>query len=215
MQTIATTGLRRAARRWPILLRLLGGTVEPESVAPARAGRRQAPAPAAAPRDPAATARLVAALRDTTAEVAVEAAEALAHHPPELATPALQEVLANRDGYFNTATRAAAVRALGSLLPRGEGAAIAAATTDPDASVSLAAIAALVERGEEAGAAPLLRLLEDTTGFFLALTRQAAARGLARLGHADQDRVGALLRTEEDAIVREALGSLRAARTVN
>jgi HEAT repeat protein len=140
----------------------------------------------------------------------VEAAEALQRHPPELAAPALREVLDNRDGYFSAATRAAAVRALGVLLPTGDGDAFATAVADLDASVSLAAIGALVERREDTSVDVLLRVLEDRKGFYVPPTRHAAARGLALLGMGDPRRVSALLQNESDAIVREALASLPA-----
>jgi HEAT repeat protein len=194
------------ARRWPKLARLLGIDVEPTR---GSAGLDGAPAFGSVPRpDAASTAALVAALRDRRAEVAVEAAEALQGHPPELAAPALRDVLHNRDGYFSASTRAAAVRALGVLLPADNGDAFAVAAADLDASVSLAAIAALVDRHEGTSVDVLLRVLEDTSGFYVPLTRHAAARGLALLGPRDPRRVSALLQNEADAIVREALVSL-------
>lgn len=156
-----------------------------------------------------ATFALVVALRDPTAEVAVEAAEALRFHPVELVAPALRHVVDNRDRYFSPTTRAAAVRTLGALLPPGGAAAVVSAVADVDASVSLAAVAALAERDEAAGAQALLTLLEDGTGFYVPLTRQAAARGLAQMGHRDEGRIDALLRQEADPAVREALASVR------
>jgi HEAT repeat protein len=155
--------------------------------------------------DPETTAALIAALRDETAEVAMEAADALRRHPAELAVPALRNALENREGYFSAATRAAAVRALGVLLPVGEGATIAGAVRDGDLSVSLAGIAALAERAEAGSAEALLKLLEDRSGFYLPLTRHAAARGLSQLAFGDADRVRALLNTEADSTVRDAL----------
>ena len=68
------------------------------------------------------------------------------------------------------------------------------------------AIGALVERAEDRSADILLGLLEDTTGFYLALTRQAAARGVARLQRGAASRVSALLERESDPVVRQALG---------
>jgi hypothetical protein len=197
--------VHRIARRWSLLARLLG-LADPE---PGSTGLNGQPAPSCTVRpDAASTAALIAALRDQRAEVAVEAAEALQRHPPELAAPALREVLDNRDGYFNASTRAAAVRALGVLLPTGKGDAVAAAASDLDASVSLAAIGALVERHEEKSEDVLLRVLEDRTGFYAPLTRHAAARGLVLLRRGDPQRVSVILQSESDTIVREALVSL-------
>jgi hypothetical protein len=155
------------------------------------------------------TVALVIALRDPMAEVAVEAALALRFHPAEFAAPALRHVLENRDRYFSPTTRAAAVRTLGALLPAGQAAPVAAAVADVDASVSLAAVAALAERDEPDGAEVLLALLEDASGFYVPLTRQAAARALSQMGYDDEGRIDALLGREADSTVREALSSVR------
>ena len=156
------------------------------------------------------TAALVAALRDPSSEVAVQAAEALARHGGEVAVGALRGVVQNIDGYVRAETRAAAVRALGALLPPGEGTPIAAAASDSDATVSLAAIAALSGRDEASSSHALLAVLEDRAGYYLPLTRQAAARALAHLGRRDGSRVRALLETEADTVVRDALAALAA-----
>jgi HEAT repeat protein len=153
------------------------------------------------------TEALVAELRDSSAEVAVKAAEALATRPAELAVPALREVVENRERYFDASTRAAAVHALTSLLPPGQGDLVAAAARDSDALVSLAAIAALVERDDADSANVLLNLLEDSSGFYIGPTRQAAARGLASLRCGDSGRVAALLQRESDPEVRQALAA--------
>jgi hypothetical protein len=198
--------MHRVARRWPLLAGLLGLAGESaEGTAPSTPSNgHTAHGPILRP-DPATTATLIAALRDPSAEVAVGAVEALQRHPPELAAAALREVLDNRDGYFNTSTRAAAVRALGVLLPTGKGEAFAAAASDVDAAVSVAAIGALVERHDETS-----EDLEDQTGFYVTLTRHAAARGLALLRRGDPKRVSTILQRESDTVVREALVSLAA-----
>jgi HEAT repeat protein len=205
-QRLVLLAVHRIARRWPNLARLLGIAAEPT---PGSARPDGAPAPGSISRpDAASTTALIAALRDPRAEVAVEAAEELQRHPPERAVSALCDVLHNRDGYFSSSTRAAAVRALGVLLPMGNGDTFAAAAADLDASVSLAAIAALVDRNEGTSVDVLLRVLEDPRGFYVPLTRHAAARGLALIGPRDPRRVSALLENESDSIVREALISL-------
>jgi HEAT repeat protein len=155
--------------------------------------------------DPEATAALVAALRDQSSEVAAQAAEALAQHRGDVATSALRGVLENREGYFSSETRASAVRSLGTLLPAGEGAVVAGALGDVDALVSLAAIATLAERDESMSAGALMGVLEDRRGFYLPLTRHAAARALGRLHHYDRDRLRGLLSAEYDDVVRETL----------
>jgi HEAT repeat protein len=158
--------------------------------------------------DPEATAALVSALRDQSAEVAVQAAEALAHHPGDAATSALRQVLENQDGFFSPPVRASAVRSLGALLPANDAAPVQGALGDVEAIVSLAAIATLAERDESASAGALMGLLEDRRGFYLPLTRQAAARALGRLHHYDRDRLRDVLAAEYDDVVREALSSL-------
>jgi hypothetical protein len=158
--------------------------------------------------DPETTSALVAALRDPSSEVAAQAAEALGHHPGDQATTALQGVLENRDGFFNPMTRASAVRALGLLLPANHGFPVVSAVADVDALVSLAAIAALAERDENASADALMGVLENRAGFYLPLTRQAAARALSRLRNYEPERLRRLLETEYDSAVRESLGSL-------
>jgi HEAT repeat protein len=158
--------------------------------------------------DPEATAGLVAALRDRSSEVAVQAAEALAHHPGDVTTTALLGVLENADGYFSAPVRASAVRSLGALLPASDAASIARALADVEAIVSLAAIATLAERDVGASAGALIGLLEDRRGFYLPLTRQAAARALGRLHHYDRDRLQGVLAAEYDDVVRDALSSM-------
>ncbi len=158
--------------------------------------------------DPETTAALVAALRDPSSEVAERAAEALAHHRGEVATSALRGVVENRDGYFSPTTRASAIRSLGTLLPVDEATPIARAVSDVEAIVSLAAIATLAERDASTSAGALMGVLEDRRGFYLPLTRQAAARALGSLHHYDRERLRGLLAIEYDDAVREALSSL-------
>jgi len=161
-------------------------------------------------RDEETTAALAAALRDASAEVAVEAAEALGRHRGPGAIGALRAALDNSDGYYNPMTRAASVRALGAILPSDEAALIANAVTSVDPMVSLAAIAALAERDEPASRDALAAVLENRAGFYLPLTRQAAARALLQLRRWDEEKYRTLLENEADATVRESLVALRA-----
>lgn len=151
------------------------------------------------------TAALVAALRDRSSEVAAQAAEALGHHRNAIATAALRGALENRDGFYSPETRASAVRALGSLLPESEAGVLASAVADVDATVSLSAIAALADRDERTSAQALIGVLENRAGFYLPLTRQAAARALFRLRHCDAARVRSILEGEMDQTVRDEL----------
>jgi len=235
VQRRASTALQTLATRWPRLATILGvapvrgGTtpIEPSDAVESRRMRAsyledlgasssfdvrlRAARALASIRDEETTAALAAALRDPSVEVAVEAAEALGSHRAESAILALRAALGNRDGYYSPMTRAASVRSLGALLPPDQGALLAAAVTDVDSTVSLAAIAALADRDDAASAAALTAVLEDRAGFYLPLTRQAAARGLLRLRRWDEDRFRALLESEYDATVREALVALRTA----
>jgi HEAT repeat protein len=154
------------------------------------------------------TAALVAALRDSASDVAVHAAEALRLDRGPLAVSALREVLANQDQYFRPETRAAAVRALGAILPPGEGASLNAAVADPEATVSLAAIAALAERDEPPSVDTLLGVIERADGFYLPMTRHAAARALSQMHGHDPARVRTLVEHEADPEVRTVLESL-------
>ena len=209
-QRLARKALVQLIERFPGLPALLG--VEPmepkpvtvtESVRPVARPRQEEP-DASVP-SPDATAALILALRDTSAEVAVEAADALQRHPGKDTVDALRTVLENRDGYFSAMTRAAAVRSLSALLPRGDDAILSGALSHIDAEVSLAALAALVQRGEASGAPALLGVLEDRTGYYLPLVRRAAAQGLSRLRLAPPERISAVLAAEVDDPVREAL----------
>jgi hypothetical protein len=204
VQRLAGATLNRLERRWPTLARLLGRTPHVE---PARRVRVEQ-GHAEFPMDGRTTAELIAALRDPAAEAAVQAAEALRDHPGEATVAALREVLTNGSGYFNGATRAAAVRTLGTLLPSGALSPLYSAVRDVDGSVSLSAIAAIVDRAEDGCAEALLTVLEDASGFFLPPTRRAAARGLDRIRSADPARVQALLARESDALVRDALAPI-------
>jgi len=160
-------------------------------------------------RQPSVTLALTTALRDPSAEVAAEAADALRHHPGESAALALRNVVANADGYFTGGVRAAAIRTLSVILPRGDGAPITAAVADADAEVSVAAIAGVVDRNEQGGADALLTVLENPRGYYVALTRGAAARGLLRMPTPpEQSRLRALIDTEHDGDVREILSGL-------
>lgn len=213
VQRLGLSVLTPVMKRWPTLLELLGLAAE---FAPARssaehgpAGMKKGTSSDAESSTPDATFALIAALRDPRAEVAAEAAEALRHHPNESAISALRTVVENADRFFSPGVRAAAIRTLSAILPQGDGAPIRAAISDLDAEVSLAAIAGIVDRNESGSAEVLLAVLEDPRGYYVALTRGAAARGLKGLvTPPDPRRLSALMDTEADREVREILRSL-------
>lgn len=158
---------------------------------------------------PSVTVALTTALRDPNAEVAAEAADALRHHNGESAILALRNVVANSDAYFTGGVRAAALRTLSAILPAGEGQPITQAVADFDAEVSVAAIAGVVDRKEPGGADALLAVLENPRGYYVGLTRAAAARGLKGLPTPpDPVRLRALVASEQDSDVRNILSSL-------
>ncbi len=215
-QRLGVSALQAAAARWPLLARLLGDlTTAPSAVNGAVVASTAAvdpPFPATPPEPPrpapSETASLLAALRDPSAEAAARAAEALAQHRSEAVIAALQGVVDNKDSYYNATVRASAVRSLGRLLPPDQATPITGALGDIDAMVSLAAIATLAERDEGTSAGALMGVLEDRRGFYLPLTRQAAARALGRLHHYDRERLRGVLAAEYDDAVREALSSM-------
>jgi len=149
--------------------------------------------------EPEAVSALTAALRDRSVEVAVASATALSIGGSEQARAALLSVLENVDGFYHPLARAAAVHGLGALLESDEQRApVYRALRDLDAEVSIAAISALSTSGSEEAATRLLEVLENRDGYFVALTRLAAARALERLPPVDSSRLEWLLGTESD-----------------
>jgi hypothetical protein len=158
---------------------------------------------------PSVNAALCAALRDPSAEVAAEAADALRHHDDPDAIAALSRVVENADGYFSGGVRAAAIRTLSAILPHGRGQSIVSAVADADAEVSVAAIAGVVDRNEPGGGDALFAVLENPRGYYVSLTRGAAARGMRRLvTPPDPARLRALIDAEGDGEIRDVLRGL-------
>ncbi len=161
-------------------------------------------------RDREAVEALVASLRDRSVEVAVEAARALALIGGSSARQTLLDVLENADGYYHSLSRAAAVHGLGALLSAGERAPLERALRDLDAEVSIAAISALIASAGAEAVAPLARVIENADGFYLPVTRLAAARGLERLPPMACAEVERLRAREIDRPVIEVLDRLLA-----
>ena len=151
---------------------------------------------------------LRAALRDRSAEVAVDAVHSLLGSVGDAARATLRDVLDNPEGYYHPLVRAAAVHALGKLPGAPETPRIDQALYDNDAEVSIAAIAALSTSAPDTAREALLRLLDHGDGFFLPVTRLAAARGLQRVGELAPARLAAFAAREQDPAVREILSQL-------
>lgn len=152
---------------------------------------------------------LIGVLRDRSVEVAVAAATALSVSGGGRARRALLTVLDNAEGYYHPLTRAAAVHGLGTLT-RDDPMPLQRALRDHDAEVSIAAISALSSSYARESTVALLGIVENAEGFFLPITRLAAARGLERLplaGLAELERVRAW---EGDSLVAEVLDRLLA-----
>jgi hypothetical protein len=158
-------------------------------------------------REPEATSALAEALRDRSVEVAVAAATSLSVAGGEGATSTLLAVLDNTEYFYHPLVRAGAVHGLGSLLPRGERAPLVRALRDLDAEVSIAAIAAFSNGGPE-GAPALLAVVENADGFYLPITRLAAARGMERLPPYGSHELVRVRAAESDPAVREILDRL-------
>ena len=148
---------------------------------------------------------LVRALRDSSVEVAVAAADALEQHPEEAATEGLLCVLQNPDGYFSPVTRVAAISALAPRLDAARFDPVFAAVRDIDAEVSIAAAAVITERMPSSASAQLLHVLSDTSGFYLPIVRLAVANALERAGLLHAAVVDELLWSERDPPVRRVL----------
>jgi HEAT repeat protein len=152
---------------------------------------------------------LLLALRDKSVEVAIAAVSSLHIAAGDAARAPLREVLDNVQGYYHPLVRAAALHALGSLLTPEESESIASALRDRDAEVSIAAISALAASTPERAGALFLQVIENQDGFFLPITRLAAARGLERLPYApDAARVARQAALETDPQLAQILNRM-------
>lgn len=229
IQRVTARGLQRLKARIPELADLLDGPKpkpRPKSQADTRAPttslpellqmlcandytvRAKAAQTLANYREPEALDGLVGALRDASVEVAVAAATSLSVAGGERAVASLLGVLANTEGFYHPLVRAAAVHGLGGVLPRDERGPLVRALRDVDAEVSIAAIGAFSNSIGRDSATALLAVVENTDGFYLPITRLAAARGLERLppyGTSDLERVRSW---ESDPAVGDVLDRL-------
>ena len=148
---------------------------------------------------------LVQALRDSSAEVAVAAVDALSNQTDPQAAAALLSVLANKEGFFNPLTRVAALAGLSRRLRLDELGPVFAAVRDIDAEVSIAAIAVISERAPVHTPEHLVPILRDPDGYFLPLVRMAAANALERAGYLTPALCAELLPVERDPALRRVL----------
>jgi hypothetical protein len=225
LQRLTERGIERLGARMPELLDLLGrapAPAKPRQTAPSTASletllaqlgardfRTRLKAVQALTHHPgeSSTRALIAALRDRSVEVAVDAVHVLGSTAGASAHARLRDVLDNPEGYYHPLVRAAAVHALGKL-GSTDSARIEQALRDGDAEVSIAAIAALSLAAPARASEALAAVIENADGFFLPITRLAAARGLARLPPLPSARNTQLSGAEGHAEVREVLTTL-------
>jgi hypothetical protein len=149
---------------------------------------------------------LLAALGDTDADVARDAATELGLLGDESAVQPLIDVLSDANGYYHTVVRAAAAASLGQLGDVRAVKPLLDAISDPMAEVSAEVIAALETLGDRRAVDALIDVVRNATGYFLPTARRAAVLALARLGG---EEAAAELRhvagdTSEDSAIREA-----------
>ena len=128
--------------------------------------------------DPQATAVLVEALRDPTAEVAREAAWALGRIPAVDTLQALVDVVLNRDDYFHNIVRTVAVESLANFYHPLAVCTLIASVRDPSFETSLAAIHALGALGDAQAVPALQDAASNADGFFLPAAQLAAVEVL-------------------------------------
>jgi HEAT repeat protein len=156
---------------------LTGELASPASVRRATAARElgRMANPAAAP-------ALIAALGDADADVAREAATSLGSLKNAAAVEPLIDVVNNRDGYFHSVVRMAAIHSLSQLHDLRAVVPLLNAIRDPIAEASAEAIRAVASLPDPRGLPALLEVVRNEHGFFLAATRRAAILGLAKIG---------------------------------
>ncbi|QOV87480.1 HEAT repeat domain-containing protein [Humisphaera borealis] len=128
------------------------------------------------------TAALVNSLRDTSADVASEAAAALGATGDHSAVKPLSDVIANADGYYHPVVRAAAATSLGKLGDTKAVPALIAGIRDEMAEASAESIRALAAIGDARAVAPLVEVVRNAEGFYLSFVRRAAVMALVKLG---------------------------------
>ncbi len=154
-----------------------------------------------------AAATLIAALRQSDADVARDAATSLGALGESAAVEPLIQVLNNVDGYYHSVVRAAAAASLGKLGDRRAVEPLIDAIGDSLAEPSAEAIRALAAIGDSRAVSPLIDVVRNPNGFFLPIARRAAVVALSRF-QSDQKAAGELLTVStnpwEDPVIRQA-----------
>jgi HEAT repeat protein len=176
--------------------------------APARIA---APEKIGPPADRATVSAQIAALHDTDADVARDAATALGRLGDASAVEPLIEALSDANGYFHSVVRSAAASSLAQLRDARAFQPLANAVRDTMAEASAEAVRALAAMGDPRAAGVLIDIVRNPTGFFLPTVRLAAVVGLKQL--AGEAAAAELLKVasdgSEDPVIREAAASGR------
>jgi HEAT repeat protein len=150
---------------------------------------------------------LIAALRQSDADVARDAATSLGALGDASAVQPLIEALENNDGYFHPVVRAAAAHSLGRLNDRRAVEALLRAVRDTHTEPSAEAIRALAVIGDTRAIPGLIEVVRNSAGFFLPTARLAAVGALARF-QLDERAATELLTVSannwEDPVIRQA-----------
>jgi len=156
--------------------------------------------------DQARVSSLIAALRDSSADVAREAAISLGTCGDASAVEPLIAVLKNTDGYFHSVVRAGAAQSLGQLADRRAVEPLVGAIHDSMAEASAEAVRALAQLKDPRAIEPLVEVVRNSGGFFLPVVRRAAVLALAKLGGpaAAEELAAVAANSDEDPIIRKA-----------
>lgn len=178
-------------------------TSAPAAAAPVRVAAEKPLVPAV---DRVALSAAIAALRDSNADVARDAATTLGRLGDASAVEPLIDVLRNENDYFHSVVRAAAASSLAQLRDARAFEPLCNATRDEMAEASAEAVRALAAMGDKRAARVLIDIVRNPTGYFLSTVRLAAVSGLIELG-GDQSAVE-LARVaadgSEDPVIRQA-----------
>jgi len=179
----------------------------PPVVAASGASAAAAETRIAAPATSSAAAALIAALRQSDADIARDAATSLGALSESAAVEPLIQVLNNVDGFYHAVVRAAAAASLGKLGDRRAVQPLIDSINDSLAEPSAEAIRALAAIGDSRAVSPLIDVVRNPNGFFLPIARRAAVVALSRF-QSDQKAAGELLSVStnpwEDPVIRQA-----------
>ncbi len=148
----------------------------------------------------------IAALRNTDADLARDAATALGKLADAAAVEPLIEVLSNENGYFHSVVRAAAASSLAELRDPRAFQPLVNAVRDTMAEASAEAVRALATIGDPRAVAVLIDILRNQAGYFLPTVRLAAVTALKQLGgpQATAELLKVASNGWEDPVIRES-----------